>query len=222
MTTTQIAALANAGNLAAPGTDLQLMLRGEVIPGFMMDVGYTAWRRLTHTAEMLEDDYILQLPIHMSEVREVYVADADGKYTLDPVEYVGDQEKMRTQFQTATADIPTQFYLQAGLGDQVLGANPGWVIVFNCPFSSDRNVRVIGYLGSITNDDYTNDYELDNFIPRHIQPAIIVGLRRRIYASVFGTGDRRYQIEDAEYNRWIARLAESREGTPSRRVVYAR
>lgn len=218
MTTDQIAARANSGRIATPDMDLQLMLRGEVIPAFLEDVGFVAWRRITHDAEILADEYLLNLPINVSHIRAAYMG---PNYTSE-IKYVGDREDLRAIFQTTTTGIPTEYSLQTGIGAMVLGGAPGWTMVFNCPFSEDRTVRVICYVGSLSGDDYVTPYELDNLIPRHAQPALINGLRRLIYRERYGTGDRRFQMEDEEYARWIARLSEQSESVPSTRVVYVR
>lgn len=220
MTTTTIADLANAGRKVA-NTDLQLMLRGEVIPAFLMDVGYVAWRRMTFDGDILAAEYVFQLPINMGEVRAAYLTDENGEFTIE-LKYVGDREEQLAEFQTTTTGIPSRFYFATGLGTQVTGANPGYLLLFDCPLSEDRRVRVIGYAGSITGDDYTNEYELDNMMPRHVQPALICGLRRLIYKQLYGSGDRRYNLENEEYARWVSRIAESRESTPSTRAVFVR
>ncbi len=215
MTTKDIADRANAGRAAPPTMDLQLVLRGEVIPEFMEDVGYPAWRRIVHDATVLAAENSMVLPIHLSKVFSVHIGTTYSTELL----YVGNVPAKRVAFQTTTAGTPSYFDLQTGIGQTVLGGVPGWTMVFDCPMLVDTAVRVIGYIGSLTGDDYTNVFDLDTLIPRHVQPALICGLRRYIHLENYGAGDRRYLLEDEKYRMWVARLRDDQENAPSTREV---
>lgn len=212
MTTTTIASAADTKGLSQPDMDLQVLLRRKVIPGFLADVGYAAWRKKYAGVAMLVNDRYVTIPNNnFWHLKTVAFSGAENC----PLTYIGDDEtKVMIAEATTSADAntPTGFYL-------ILHTDGAWRIYFNVPTSA-ATTALICYDTLIYFADDSTQVDLEPFIPVQFHWVLVEGLKREIFYDRFGVGDDRWQAADMEYKMWVERAKESPDLSRGSRLRY--
>lgn len=215
MTTNQIEQYADIGGISSPDLNLKVLLRREVCPMFMHDVGYTSWRRITFPFSTVigSGGKEIALPSDVENVSYVGVPATSDK----GLQYIGeDPEKLSKAEANAVNAAPTGYYLAA---DATTGIQNK--LRFNCPPDAVYASMLIYYRTTFFADD-TTDVEMSKFVPAHFQEALIEGLRMKICYFRFGIGDPRYVAAEASYGKVVERAADNKEQARRNFAVFAR
>jgi hypothetical protein len=212
MTTLQVVNQANEDQLAtgANDIDLEVRLRNQVIPKFEMDVGQVAWRRRTATINLQVGVRTYDLPTDFDEILELPFLTGGSGGTSEVV-YVGENASK----------------ISASEADTVQGRPDGYWVTRNS--SAPNLMRRIsftklpdaayvfryGYLWTLEFVDSTTTVDLDNFIPRKLQWALVERLRAELLRSRVGIGDPRFVAAMQSYQEYVNDAIDLKE--PGRR-----
>lgn len=199
MTTAQIESNADPKGLAGTYFDLKVVLRRNVVPKFLADVGYCAWRFKFATISLA------------ASARYISISDGDfwhmkhvviKGYEASPLTYIGDDMKHVLTAESATiTGTPEGYYLK-------LHTDGTWRVFFDVPSNATRDI-VIAYDTNIPFSDDTTSINLDQYIPKQFHWALVCGLQMKLYEDRLGIEDQRYATSKQEYGEWIARASES-------------
>jgi hypothetical protein len=203
MLTSLIEQYANIADIASPDINLKVLLRRNVVPAFMADVGYVSWRRVVAALPLLNASgagYDLPDDFWMMQV----LAIAPG--FSQPLQYIGDDpEKVMAAEDNTTPGKPGAYYLVRRTTTNVFKK-----LKFNCVPDVAYTARYTYYSGPVFTDD-TTDVEMDKYIPNQFQWALVEGLKKEILWVRFGIGDPRYVQAEQAYGMWIERAKENPE-----------
>lgn len=200
MTTTTIATAADTKGLASPDMDLQVLLRRNIIPAFLEDVGYVAWRRLATTASVTTGVRYFTISDgtfwHMKTV-------VRSGYETEPLAYIGDDEVQVLKAEANTTNgTPTGYYLK-------LDSSTGnWRVYFDCPFDATTTIAYV-YDTNIYFADDTTSVDLAKYIPPQFHWGLVEALKTEIFYDRFGVGDDRYAAAKAKRDEWVQRARNS-------------
>jgi len=201
MTTATIAAAADTKGLAGSDMDLQVLLRRNVIPAFLEDVGYVSWRRQATTASVaLGARYFALATANFWHMKTVALATEEET----PLNYIGDDEVQVLKAEANTTNAkPTGYYMK-------IHTDGTWRAYFDAPFDSARTVAYV-YDTNILFADDTTVVNLDIYIPSQFQWALVEGLKAEIFYDRYGVGDDRYTAAKAKRDEWVQRARNSPE-----------
>lgn len=205
MTTADIEEAADpSSQLATADINLKLLLRHSVIPDFYETVGYPWWRRKFDSVNLAAaGTYVDTTAQDVGHIRTIKVG-----ATLDPVEYIGDQDdKVFAGMIATTAAKPQQYWKKITTS----GGNPVTRIYFQAPSDAAYTVY-IAYDSHILFVDDTTSVNLSLYIPFQFHWALVEMLKCELYERRFGDGDPRYQRAEAKAGRLIAQAMENLEG----------
>lgn len=202
MTSEDTIRLANVGGIASPDLDLVELLRGKVLPEFLLDIRTPAWRRKAHTITLEVGTRRYDLPNDCDAVAVIY-ADMAGQ----PLAYIGEDERKILAAETATAGTPCGYYVETP------GAGARHGLVLDCPPDAAGTLYAM-YSRAAWMEEDGPQVDLDQVMPRRFQWALVDGLKREIYLERFGQGDPKYQTAAQEFEKWKARAAMTREMGP--------
>lgn len=203
MLTSLVEQYANIADISSPDINLKVLLRHNVVPAFMADVGYVAWRRHVDTLSLSNGAgaaYDLPEEFWMMQV-----------VTLDPnpstpLQYIGDDpEKIMAAEANATSGKPGAWYLVRRATTLLYKR-----IKFNAVPDTGYTARFTYYSGVPFTDD-TTDVELDKYIPNQFQWALVEALKAQIMFIRYGIGDPRYVAAEQAYGMWVERARENPE-----------
>jgi hypothetical protein len=203
MTTTQIETYADIGGISSPDINLKVLLRRNVVPAFLSDVGYVSWRRQHAT-----------LALSVAGGKQYNLADDFWQMqslTIDPdssksIQYIGDDpEKVMAAELNTTPGKPTGYYLVRRVTTLLFQA-----VKFNYPPDQDYTARYT-YYSTVPFADDTTEVELDKYLPSQFQWALVEGLKKEILFLRFGIGDPRYVAAEQAHRMWIERASENPE-----------
>lgn len=215
MLTSSIETYAATGDLSSPDIDLKVMLRRNVVPAFLSDVGYPSWRRKPATFNCVASTQSYDLPDDFWQMQVVNIVLG----TDDPsdVPYIGDDpQKVLLAEAATTLGKPGAYYLTRRTTTYLFKK-----LKFDVPPDAAYVCRYSYYSGIEFTDD-TTAVELDKYIPAQFQWALVEGLKREIMFIRFGIGDSRYQASDNAYQAWVTRAAGSPELARRNTVHYSR
>jgi hypothetical protein len=210
--TSLIEQYANIADLSSPDINLKVLLRRNVVPAFMADVGYVSWRRTATTIPLIAGTSAYDLPddFWMMQVLTLDPSDA-------PLQYIGDDpEKVLSAERNVTAGKPGGYYLVRRTTSLVYKK-----LKFNAPADTGYTARYTYYTGPNFVDD-TTDVEMDKYIPNQFQWALVEGLKKEIMFVRFGIGDSRYVASERAYGMWIERAIENPELARRTAASFAR
>jgi hypothetical protein len=215
MNTSQIELAANRGDIATADFQIGLVLRSQVIPAFLEDVGRIGWRTKCHSFTPTPGKQYESLPDDFFEVADVVMV---GK--TDPLDFIGEDPTLVTAAEAnATAGAWTGYYL---IRDP---DNPtGWAIKFNAPAGAGSSSVVhVHYYWYIPFEDESRDVDLRLYLPEQYHWALVELLRREIIDDRFGQGDQRYGTANVKYQEWLKRITTKRALAPrGNRADYVR
>lgn len=216
MLTSAVESNAASGDLSSPDVNLLVLLRRNVIPAFLSDVGYVSWRRKTSSFTCLTDGtQSYDLPDDFWQLQVVTLGLTDDDMT--DVTYIGDDAPLVLLAEAATDQAkPTGYYLTRRTTSLVFKK-----LKFNCPPDQAYVCRYSYYSGIEFTDD-TTAVDLDKYIPAQFQWTLVEGLKRELYKVRYGQGDDRYTSADDEYQRWLARAIGNPELSHRSAVAYVR
>lgn len=206
MTTATIESLATAlvSGVAAPDLPLNVLLRKEVIPKFLIDIGSNVIRRATAVLTVVVGTQAYDLADDFGSMVEVAFEDNLG----EPLRYIGEDtlEVLAAEATTsATPDTPTGYYLTRRTTTAILKK-----LKLNCFPLVDDTIRYI-YWSNVQFADDTTSVELNQYIPEQFQWALVEALKAKIYEARFGIGDSRYVAANQAYQEWVGRADSVRE-----------
>lgn len=213
MLTSKIEQKADIGGISSPDLDLPYLLRREVCPMFMHDVGYVGWRRIVLTFNTIIGTRQYALPTDFEIASLVTIPSLSG----DGLPYIGESpEKLSKATASTTNATPTGYYLDY---DSATGVQNK--LSFDSPPSAAVAVNLIYYRTTYFADD-TTAVEMDKFVPPHFQSALVNGLRMAICFHRFGIGDPRYIAAEDAYSKTVGRAADNKELARRNNPVFAR
>lgn len=200
MTTATIAAAADTKGLAGSDMDLQVLLRRNVIPAFLEDVGYVSWRRQAATASVTLGARYVALATNFWHMKTVGLATEEDT----PLNYIGDDQVQILAAEANTTNAkPTGYYMK-------IHTDGTWRLYFDAPFDVARTVAYT-YDTNILFADDTTVVNLDIYIPSQFQWALVEGLKAEIFYDRYGVGDDRFTAAEAKYDKWVQRARNSPE-----------
>lgn len=201
MLTSKIEQYASVGDIASPDIDLKVLLRRKVVPGFLHDVGFVAWRRPVATISLLPGQNAYDLPDDFW-MMQVLTIDPSA----DKLKYVGDDpEKMIAASANVTPGRPDGYFITRRPTSLLYKR-----IQFNAPPDTGYTARFTYYTDIVFIDD-TTDVEMDKYIPSQFQWGLVEGLNREIMRVRFGIGDPRYAAAEEQYGVFVERARENPE-----------
>lgn len=213
MTTEDVESYADISGLASPDLNLKIILRREVVPMFLADVGAASWRRKSSTLTFVAGTKAYDLATDVQRVLVMNTPDGDA------VKYSGEHDAAYLTIMANTADrgTPTDYCLvpKSAVTTFQYQAN-----FYPIPYAAGT-ARYL-YEWTIAWSDLSTKVELDPYIPAHYQWALVAGLQRRILFYRLGISDQRYVQANEDYNAWVSRAIENREGARRNYAVFAR
>lgn len=214
MTTDQIEAAADRGDLGAGDFNAKMVLRHNVVQMFMEDVGRVGWRRKTYTFNTVIGTKEYAMPTDFHEAQGVYLpTDYDNS-----LKYIGEDPDLLARAESnVTNSTPTGYYIEQGS----TSPNSWQTLKFQAPAVAVLAIRVVYYRYVRFADDSTN-VDMAGFIPAPYHWGLVEGLRAELYLDRFGQGDPRYAAAIGSYEKWISRAGGKRELAARNYAVYAR
>lgn len=201
MTTVDIETNANRGQVARD-MNVGAVLRYQIIPEFLQDVKYCAWRKKWATITTVVGTRGYALAADFAEMREVQIVG------YDELEYIGqDSQKVFAAEATTHSARPQGYYLGRDSGATV-GAFKH--LFFDALPDAVYTVRYC-YLYKIPFADDVNAVDLEAWIPAEFHWALVEGLKREIYEDRFGLGDPRAAKAAEQFESWKARAQANTE-----------
>lgn len=214
MTTAQIETFADIGGISSPEIDLKALLRRNVIPAYLSDVGYTSWRRKPHTITTIAGQQGYDLDTDFWQMQLVTL-----QGVAEPLQYIGeDPEKLLAAEAAATAPqgMPSGYYL-----GRIAVSGEFRRLMLNClPFGTGL-IRCLYYTGIHFADD-TTSVELDQYIPSQFQWGLVESLKKEIFFIRFGIGDPRFVAAETAYRMQVERATDNPELARRNLPVFAR
>lgn len=214
MTTLDIETEANRDGAATGDLNLKTMLRLKVVPLFLEDVGYVGWRRVRETKPLpaaLNYVDIGSGTQRFGHMREIYL-------TVDPdtqLEFIGDDDRKVLKAKSNTVAARPANYFIEGSGSTFNRVS------FDAPADQAYTVALVWDF-HIEFPNMIDAVDLDPYIPREFQWALVDGLQREIFSRRFGQSDDRYMRADSEYQRGVAIARENSEKSRGSKPRYAR
>lgn len=203
MTTAEIELAANRGNLANADFVIGQVLRRQVIPQFLEDVGITSWRKAYKTITTVAGTQYYDLDSNFLSVHEAFRLPNQD----DPLEYIGeDPRKVAFAEANTVQAAPTSYYIVLD------GATPAkWRrLKFQAPPDAVYTIPVVENT-YIPFADNTTAVDMMPYLPEQFHWGLVDGLRTQIYFDRFGQGDDRYVEAKASYMEWVGRAQAHRE-----------
>lgn len=219
MLTSQVESAANRGDLATADFDIQLVLRSNVIPAFLEDVGRIGWRWRGYQLTTVPGQQSYTLPEDFFEMQDVWVVSGTGVSNVtvntggdsDPLPFIGEDPYRVAAALANVANYPQTQYRPLGYFLQHDVTDPNrWAIWFQAPPDGTYTLWVL-YYWIIPFADSSQDVDLRKYLPEQYHWALVELLRREIIDDRYGQGDQRYATSDAKYQAWLARIAKKRE-----------
>jgi len=212
MTTLEIETQANRGDVARD-MSIATILRYQVIPEFLEDVKYCAWRKKWATVTTAAGTRSYALATDIAELREVH------RVGYGEMEYIGaDAAKVFAAESATDNEEPTGYYLGRD------GVTPAafTVLYLNGPADAVHTLRY-NYLYRIPFTDTTTAVDLKLYIPEQFHWGLVEGLKKEIYEDRFGLSDPRAMKAAQQFEAWKARaLANTEVAKHGAYVVSAR
>lgn len=227
MTTVEIEAQANKGNLATSEFDLGYELRHGVIPEFLEDIcsrcGIVWWMRevLSPISVTASNRGPYALPANFYYA-DMLIGEAAGSTPSAPnlfeLTYAGDREDviLAAEYSTVPGQ-PNAFYVRMDATD---GSRD---LYLSCAPDFSFSLRGI-YRKRIPFADTISSVDMNLYIPVELQNLLVLRLRAEIFLDRFGEGDSRYREPIRRYNERMDRYANSlmSHAGNATRHVYAR
>lgn len=203
MTTTEIATFADPEGLASPDISLQAELRRNVMPDFYEQIGEVGWRRRYGNETVAAGVRYFTLPMDFGDLKGMVPA----------LPYIGDNSDLVLAAEAnETAGTSSGYYI-----DWMTSPFP--TLMLSGP-TSEQTVFRFTYISRINFLNDTTTLQLDAYIPKQHQWALVIGLRRVLYERRYGVGDKRYLACDAEYSKLIKQAKKNPEKTGQERYRY--
>lgn len=213
MLTSLVEQYADIGGLSSPDINLKVLLRHNIVPAFLADVGYVSWRRVAATIALVQTDQSKDLPDDFWQMQSLVIS---PNFSVN-LQYIGDDpEKVLAAEGNTTQAKPGSWYLVRRASTLLFKK-----IKFNSPSDAAYTVYYTYYSNVVFTDD-TTDVELDKYIPNQFQWALIEGLKKEIMFLRFGIGDPRYIASEQNYQTWVQRATESPELAHRTRAAFVR
>lgn len=215
MQTTQIETAANRGDIATADFQIGLVLRSQVIPAFLEDVGRIGWRRKIVQITPASGKQTYSLPDDFFEVADVYIAG-----NINPIPFIGEDPALVTQAEMTTSGGGWTGYYLVRDPDRVTG----WAIKFDAPAGvAGGPVAYVHYYWFVPFENETEEVDLREYVPEQYHWALVELLRREIIDDRCGEGDKRYVTANNKYHEWLQRIVTKRELAPrGNRAKYVR
>jgi hypothetical protein len=202
MLTSLIEQYADIGGIAAPDLNLKVLLRRNVVPAFLHDVGFVSWRRQVAALPIVNPTQAYDLPEDFWMMQSLALDSAPSV----PLQYIGDDaEKVMAAEVNTTPGKPGGYYLVRRTTSLVFKK-----IKLNAIPDVSYPAHYTYYSGVPFADD-TTDVEMDKYIPTQFQWVFVEGLKKEIMFIRFGIGDPRYVAAEQSYGTWVQRAAENPE-----------
>lgn len=202
MTTAQIETRADIGQLASGDVDLRVLLRREVIPQFLTDVGNVEWRRAFATVTTTPNQQADNLPSDFMEMAWVRI----GPDYATELFYIGEDQTALVAAETNTvAGKPTGYYFIAGNSKAVEQIK--WDVVPNAAYA----MRLC-YWKTIPFSDDTSSVDLNKYIPEQFQWGIVYRLKAALLEIRLGVGDPRFASAMKMYEGELMKARQRRLG----------
>jgi hypothetical protein len=220
MTTADIEAKADPGNLASPDLDLKFELRQNVVPYFYSPenprdelgggAGYAWWRRKAASAGINQGDQSFALPADFWEMKfisfgEVTTASSSLDFDRDELKYIGEDPGLVARAEVATVQVRPQGYYYSG--------NPGAMLLKFDSLADQPYSVGYSYYNRLVFADNTTTVDLNDFIPNQWQWALVSLLRRVLYGFRLGVEDSRFQWATDEAKRWLQAARTNQEAS---------
>jgi hypothetical protein len=213
MLTSLIEQYADIGGLSSPDINLKVLLRHNVAPAFIADVGFVAWRRVFATLSLVNGAQSYDLPTEFWMMQSLTLAPDFSKN----LQYIGDDpEKVMAAEANGIPGKPGAFYLVRRTGTAEYRK-----IKFNSIPDQAYTASYSYYSGIPFPDDIT-DVELDKYVPNYFQWAFVESLKKEILFLRFGIGDPRYVAAEQAYQGWIQRATENPELAHRTKAAFVR
>jgi hypothetical protein len=207
---------ADIGGIAQPDLNLKVLLRHNVVPAFLHDVGFVSWRRQVAALPIAASTSGYDLPEDFWMMQSLALDSAPSS----PLQYIGDDaEKVMAAEIATTSGTPAQpggYYLVRRATTQVFKR-----LKLNVIPDATYPAHYTYYSGVPFVDD-TTDVEMDKYIPNQFQWVFVEGLKKEIMFLRFGIGDPRYVAAEQSYGTWVARASENPELARRSHVAFAR
>lgn len=217
MTLLQIESAANRGDLATGDFQAGVVLRRGVIPAFLEDCGREGWRRKYYKFSTSLNTQAYPLPGDFFEAAGVFTDSSFCGCSALGLDYIGEDPD-----RVVMAELNTT---PGGLDAYYLAPDPAdanaQAIKFSAPADGAHSV-VLAYYWYIPISDDRQDLDMRAYIPEQYHWALVEALKREIYEDRFGQQDSRFQVADAKYKEWIAKISVKREMAARERAVYVR
>jgi len=202
MLTSLIEQYADIGGLSTPDINLKVLLRHNIVPAYMADVGFVAWRRSFATLSLMPGTTAYDLPTDFWMMQSLALDSAPSV----PLQYIGDDaEKVMAAEVSTVPGKPGGYYLVRRTTSLVFKR-----FKLNCTPDASYPAHYTYYSGVPFVDD-TTDVEMDKYIPSQFQWVFVEGLKKEIMFIRFGIGDPRYVAAEQSYGIWVQRAAENPE-----------
>jgi hypothetical protein len=221
VTTAEIESLANrGGSLATADFDIGSVLRYEVIPDFLTEVGEVSWRRKTATVSItVAGGKVYNLPDDFLRMVKVYLPCSTSLSNSEPPElpYIGDDPILMARAAAATvAGSPSGYFITP----RAVGSS--WrAISLDVPPSS-AGTLICQYIAHPQFTDDVTSVDMDPFIPAPLQAGLVAGLRAEIFYDRYGEGDPRYVGARAKFDRWAKKAQDYTELGHKQYAVFVR
>jgi hypothetical protein len=213
MLTSLIEQYADIGGLSTPDINLKVLLRHNIVPAYMADVGFVAWRRSFATLSLVQGTTAYDLPTDFWMMQSLTLAPDFSKN----LQYIGeDPEKVMAAEANVTQGKPGAWYLVRRATTMEYRR-----IKFNAPPDTAYTASYSYYTGPYFADD-TSDVEMDKYIPNYFQWALVEALKKEILFLRFGIGDPRYVAAEQAYGVWVGRSTENPELAHRTRAAFVR
>lgn len=226
MTTAQLIAEVTYGDLGIGGISLERRLRRIIIPQYLSDidriVGKPHWRKGVLTLTVVANTRSYSLPNDFKRMQKLAVYDADDPAIGGFVEiaYRGEFSDDILMAETggaddpADSDIPLGYYIQ---GDDVAVPKLWFTKTPTSNFSAKGQYDKRIYFA-----DDTTSVELDPFIPNDWQGGLIYALESELALARYGMGDKRVDLYQQKYERFIRSKVGDKHPAVARRVTLMR
>lgn len=212
MTAQQIETAADPSGLCQPDIDLQTVLRQKILPEFIESVGFVSWRRrVTSLTISAVGGKSYDLPEDFGAMKAI-AYDSALSVILN---YIGDDpaEVMAAAAATTPAK-PSSYYLGFQSGGSFRR------IFFNATPDATYVLYYVYYI-NLAPQNLAQDFDLDAWIPRQYQWAVVDGLKAYLYGERYGLGDRRAAGAKADYLAAIMRASSDLELSSGGMPKYA-
>lgn len=190
------------------------MLRHVVIPKFLLDVdqlcGKVWWRRATLTLAFTSAGRNYDLPRDFDWLEDLRLV-VGGTLRGTGLKYIG-EDALRIEAAEASTDPgePAAYYFVEGTQVETQPEPKRQAIRLDVTPDTTYTAHGVYYKKVPFADDSTV-LDLDPYVPRQYQGALIEALRAEIFLDRYGIGDERYAIQQAKYENWITRLSGKKE-----------